>query len=45
MPPSSALPSEPEFLTVNDVVALHAQQLARFGGAAGLRDGACWTPR
>lgn len=40
MPPSSALPSEPEFLTVNDVVALHAQQLSRFGGAAGLRDGA-----
>lgn len=38
MPPSSASPTEPEFLTVDDVLALHAQQLARYGGAAGLRD-------
>lgn len=28
----------PEFLTVADVVELHALQLQRFGGAAGLRD-------
>lgn len=39
MPPSSASPSSPEFLTVDDVIALHAGQLARYGGAAGLRDG------
>lgn len=38
MPPSSASPTEPAFLTVDDVLALHAQQLARYGGAAGLRD-------
>ncbi|OGR04448.1 MAG: death-on-curing protein [Deltaproteobacteria bacterium RIFOXYA12_FULL_61_11] len=28
----------PEFLTVDDVLELHAMQLSRFGGAAGLRD-------
>jgi death on curing protein len=28
----------PEFLTVEDVVFLHEQQLARYGGGAGLRD-------
>jgi death-on-curing protein len=38
MPPSSASPTDPEFLTVDDVVELHAGQLARYGGAAGLRD-------
>ena len=40
MPPSSVLPTDPEFLTVQDVVELHALQVARYGGAAGLRDGA-----
>ena len=29
---------EPEFLDVDEVVALHDLQLERFGGAAGLRD-------
>jgi len=29
---------EPEFLDIEDVVELHALQLARFGGADGLRD-------
>lgn len=29
---------EPLFLTVEDVVELHAQQLDRFGGSAGVRD-------
>jgi death-on-curing protein len=38
MPLSSAWPSEPEFLTVEDVLALHAVQLPRYGGAAGVRD-------
>jgi death-on-curing protein len=28
----------PEFLTVDDVLELHAMQLERFGGASGLRD-------
>ena len=27
-----------EFLTTEDVLAIHAQQLARFGGAAGVRE-------
>ncbi len=27
-----------EFISVDEVLALHAQQLQRFGGAAGLRD-------
>lgn len=38
MPPSSASPTDPEFLTVDAVLELHAVQLARYGGAAGLRD-------
>ena len=29
---------DPDFLTVGDVIDLHAQQLARYGGAEGLRD-------
>jgi death-on-curing protein len=29
---------DPDFLTVEDVVDLHAQQLVRYGGADGLRD-------
>lgn len=29
---------EPEFLTVEDVLDIHARQLERFGGQAGLRD-------
>jgi death-on-curing protein len=29
---------DPDFLTVEDVLDLHAQQMARFGGAPGLRD-------
>jgi death-on-curing protein len=28
----------PEFLTVEDVLAIHAHQIARFGGSPGLRD-------
>jgi death on curing protein len=28
----------PEFLTVDDVLAIHEEQLERFGGQAGLRD-------
>jgi len=31
--------SEPDFLSVEDVLLLHQQQLARYGGGAGLRDG------
>jgi death-on-curing protein len=30
--------SDVEFLTVEDVCAIHAHQIARFGGSAGLRD-------
>lgn len=30
--------NEPEFLTVDDVLAIHAHQIARFGGSPGLRD-------
>jgi death on curing protein len=29
---------EPRWLTVADVVAMHAEQLAVFGGPAGIRD-------
>lgn len=34
----SDAPDEVEFLTVEIVLALHARQLERFGGGAGLRD-------
>jgi death-on-curing protein len=34
----SDAPPEPEFLTVEVVLALHQRQLERFGGSAGLRD-------
>ena len=30
--------SEPEFLTLDTVLALHADQIRRYGGTAGLRD-------
>lgn len=30
--------SEPDFLTLEDVLLLHEQQLARYGGGTGLRD-------
>lgn len=30
--------SDPEFLTLDEVLALHADQLRRYGGATGLRD-------
>jgi death-on-curing protein len=30
--------TEPDFLTIEDVLLLHEQQLARFGGGTGLRD-------
>ena len=30
--------SDPEFLTLDEVFALHADQIRRYGGAAGLRD-------
>ena len=30
--------SEPEFLTLDEVLAIHADQIRRYGGAAGLRD-------
>ncbi len=29
---------EPDFLTAEDVLAIHEEQLARYGGAAGVRD-------
>ncbi len=29
---------EPEFLTLEDVLDIHARQIARFGGAEGIRD-------
>lgn len=29
---------EPEFLTVEDVIQIHDEQLAAYGGAAGIRD-------
>jgi death on curing protein len=29
---------EPDFLSVEDVLLLHEEQLARYGGAAGVRD-------
>jgi death-on-curing protein len=31
-------PDDPEFLVVEDVLELHALQLARYGGGGGLRD-------
>jgi death-on-curing protein len=30
--------SEPEFLTLDEVLAIHADQIRRYGGATGLRD-------
>jgi death-on-curing protein len=30
--------TEPEFLTVDDILGIHAHQIARFGGSAGVRD-------
>ncbi|MEI7705749.1 MAG: Fic family protein [Deltaproteobacteria bacterium] len=30
--------SDPEFLDLEDVLAIHREQLARFGGGAGIRD-------
>ena len=30
--------SDPEFLDVEDVVLIHEGQLAKYGGAAGIRD-------
>lgn len=30
--------SEPEFLTLDEVLAIHAEQIRRYGGASGLRD-------
>ena len=30
--------SDPEFLTLDEVLALHADQVRRYGGATGLRD-------
>ena len=30
--------SDPEFLDLDDVLAIHREQLARFGGGAGIRD-------
>ena len=30
--------SDPEFLTLDEVLALHADQIRRYGGATGLRD-------
>ena len=32
------VPLDPMFLTVEDVLALHSEQLERFGGSAGVRD-------
>jgi death-on-curing protein len=31
-------PKKPEFLTLDEVLALHAEQVERYGGAHGLRD-------
>jgi death-on-curing protein len=30
--------TEPEFLTLDEVLAIHADQLRRYGGAPGIRD-------
>ena len=30
--------TEPEFLTLDEVLAIHADQLRRYGGASGIRD-------
>lgn len=30
--------SEPEFLTLDEVLGIHADQIRRYGGAAGIRD-------
>jgi death on curing protein len=30
--------TQPEFLTIEEILAIHAHQIERFGGAAGLRD-------
>jgi len=30
--------SDPEFLDLEDVLAIHRERLARFGGGAGIRD-------
>src|SRR6202451_2977163 len=32
------MPTEPKWLTYDQIVAIHSGQLRRFGGAAGLRD-------
>ena len=32
------MPTEPKWLTFDQVIAIHSRQLRRFGGAAGLRD-------
>ena len=32
------MPRDPLFLTLEEVLALHADQIARYGGTAGLRD-------
>lgn len=34
----TAVPLDPAFLTVEDVLQLHDDQLERFGGSAGIRD-------
>jgi death on curing protein len=31
-------PTEPKWVTYDQIIAIHARQLRRFGGAAGLRD-------
>jgi death-on-curing protein len=33
-----ASPTEPKWVTYEQIIAIHARQLRRFGGAAGLRD-------
>jgi hypothetical protein len=36
--------SDPEFLDVDDVLALHERQISEFGGSPGIRDRGVWVP-
>jgi hypothetical protein len=38
MPQTREMNDEPVFLTVDDVLALHVDQIREFGGSEGLRD-------
>ena len=33
-----------DYLTVAEVLAMHADQIERYGGSHGVRDQGCWKP-